>query len=108
MTISLVYTRKWGSADLDATKGSHPASAPQVAGAASYSEEVDETDDESTAVTEPHLVFIPGAAAAYFMWIGVDPALTTTSYQEVAAGASGQWRWLDTGESIVFSDTRPT
>lgn len=108
MTISLVYTRKWGFADLAKTMGRHPDNGPQVAGAGLSSEQVDETDDESTPVTVPCLVKIPSADAEYFYWIGTSPTLSTTTYESMPAGGPGEWRWLDVGESIVFHASEPS
>lgn len=109
MTISLVYSRKWGFADLAVTGGAQPANAPPVAGAGMSSEQVDETGDTSTAATVPCFVKIPSAAADYYYWIASGtPALSTTSYETMTAGAAPEWRCLDVGESIVFSDTEPS
>jgi hypothetical protein len=42
------------------------------------------------------------------MWIGVEPELSPTSYEEVAAGATGQWRWLDNRREHRLQRPRPT
>lgn len=108
MTISLVYSRKWGFANLAVSGNKGQPHAPQAAGSGLSSEVVDETDDESTPVTVPCLVKIPSAAADFYYWIGISPTLTTTSYETMTAGSPGEWRCLDVGESIVFNDAAPT